>query len=254
MIRIRYSPELVEECVLLAERTMTAADRQRFRRERDPLYERHSDDRDERFRALHDTWFARLGLGRPIEECVGERSNVLRRLSEGRVLPALSAREEGADLIDRLTSGLPEAQPILAIRLRPSSLLDAASLRMLLRRELRHVDDMLDPAFGYERALPPSDLGPLGDNLVQSRYRAAWNVSIDGRLSREGFADAAAVAGHRKEFSAAFAMLDPLVDSAFDRWFTLQQPTHAALAAFARKPSLDPREGRHEDAVCVNDR
>lgn len=252
MIRITFSPELVEESVLLAERTMTAVDRRTFRHERDPLYLMSASGRDEAFRGLHERWFTRLDLRRPIDECVGERQNVVRRLREARVLPAVSAREEGADLMDRLSTGAPDAVPFLVIRLRPSSLLDVPSLRMLLRQELLHVEDMLDPAFGYERSLPPSNLGPLGDNLIQARYRVAWSVTIDGRLSREGFAEAGPVAAHHTEFSATFSMLGPLVDSAFDHWFNLDRPTHAALAAFARVPTLDRSEVFNEETVHVS--
>jgi len=240
MIHIAYAPELVEECVLLAERTMTAADRRAFRRERDPLYQ-PSEEREARFRALHERWFERLCLRQPIESCLQERPNVVLRLSEARVLPAVSAREEGADLIDRL-AGTADAVPLLAIRLRPSALLDPESLRLLLRRELLHVDDMLDSGFGYQRTLPASELGALGDTLIQARYRVAWDVTIDGRLSRTGVADYAATAAHRQEFAAAFSMLGPRADLAFDRWFALDRPTHAALAVFAHNPTLESHE------------
>ena len=40
-------------------------------------------------------------------------------------------------------------RPRIVVRLRPQSLLDPEALRTLLRRELLHVADMLDPAFGY---------------------------------------------------------------------------------------------------------
>jgi hypothetical protein len=255
MIRITYAPDLVEEAVLLAEQSMTTADRRAFRRARDPLYEeRRTDGNEERFRALHEDWFDRLGLRRPIEACLAERRNIVQQLRDARVLSAVSRGEEGADLIDQLAPGRSDALPLLAIRLRPSSLLDAPALQALLRHELWHVDDMIDPAFGYERRLPPSDLGPLGDHLVQARYRVAWNATIDGRLSRDGFADIEAVAAHRREFTAAFSMLAPHADSAFDRWFHIEHPTHAALAAFARTPTLDLCEDPHDAAVQVSHR
>ena len=38
MIAITYAPDLVEEAVLLAERTLTACEARTFRRERDRLY------------------------------------------------------------------------------------------------------------------------------------------------------------------------------------------------------------------------
>jgi hypothetical protein len=70
-------------------------------------------------------------------------------------------------------------------------------VRVLLRHELMHVADMLDPAFGYERSLPTSDDGPSADNIVRDRYRVLWDVTIDGRLARAGLAhpDARAAPG-----------------------------------------------------------
>ena len=130
--------------------------------------------------------------------------------------------------------------------------------RALLRHELTHVGDMLDPAFGYERALPPSDVGPSGDNILRDRYRVLWDVTIDGRLARAshdrcsvrlpfggpqgrqpdraGHADATRTA-RWQEFTATFPMLGDRSGAAFDDWFDRIRPTHAALAAFAQAPN-----------------
>lgn len=42
----------------------------------------------------------------------------------------------------------------------------------LLRAELLHLADMLDPAFGYAPTLPEMDGGPSAAGLLQDRYRA----------------------------------------------------------------------------------
>lgn len=60
-----------------------------------------------------------------------------------------------------------EAAPTLVVRLRPQSLLDQGALRTLLRRELLHVADMLDPAFGYLKELPSVDTDPAVLNLLR---------------------------------------------------------------------------------------
>jgi hypothetical protein len=252
MISLWYAPELVEEAVLLAERRMSIADQRTFRGERDPLYEvREADRRDEAFRRLHERWFERLGFRRVVDESVGERPEIACRLSEGRVLPALTRHEQGADLIDRVVPGQQDPRPLLAIRLRPSLLLDAASLQALLRHELLHIDDMLNPVFGYERSLPPSDLGPLGDNVVRMRYRVVWDVTVDGRLMRAGVASEGARSARWREFGAAFPMLGERGWQAFERWFDGEPPTHAALAEFARRPVVDSSEVRDEKPINV---
>jgi hypothetical protein len=238
MIDTTYAPDLVEEAVLLAERTAARDTILGFRRERNAVYDiADPERRDAAFRDVHLRWFVRLGLHRPVEQAMQERAEMAPRVAQVRVLRALSRQEEGADLFDR---ALPDAtgrrQPLLALRLRPSLLLDSEPLRALLRHELMHVADMLDPAFGYERSLPPSDDGPSADNIVRDRYRVLWDVTIDGRLARAGLAHPDARAARRREFAATFSMLGDRAGRIFDEWFYRVVPTHQAVAAFASSP------------------
>ena len=54
MIRLTYAPDFVEEAVLLAERTLSAADARAFRRERNLAYDVvDPDERERAFRDLH---------------------------------------------------------------------------------------------------------------------------------------------------------------------------------------------------------
>lgn len=238
MIRLAYAPDLVEEAVLLAERTAPAADARAFRRERDRLYAlADGDAREARFRSLHLQWFVRLGLHRGVEEIVSGGPDLADRVGDGRVLRALARSEEGADLIDRVVPGSAELHPLLVLRLRPALLLEPEGLRALLRHELMHVGDMLDPVFGYQRTLPPSDDGPSGDNIVRDRYRVLWDVTIDGRLARAGLGSDRVRAARRQEFTVTFSMLGERRGAAFDDWFDRIRPTHAALSAFAQAPN-----------------
>jgi hypothetical protein len=61
--------------------------------------------------------------------------------------------------------------PTLAVKLTPGSLLDFVRVAPLLRSELLHVEDMLDPDFGYERDLPSFDVDAVYEKLVRDRYR-----------------------------------------------------------------------------------
>jgi hypothetical protein len=234
---LAYSPELVEEAVLLAERTLPAADRRAFRRERDRLYERSDlDERERQFRSLHRHWFVRLGLGRAVEQAIAESVRHVHRVREARIVGAIAQREEGADLVDRVVTDTGGQEPLLVIRLRPETLLDSAAVRALLRHELIHVADMLDPEFGYQRTLPPTGEGPSADTIVRDRYRVVWDVTIDGRLARAGRGTTARSA-RWTEFAATFPMLGDHLPDAFEAWFDCAKPTHAALAAFARAPA-----------------
>jgi hypothetical protein len=244
MMRLTYDPGLVEEAVLLSERTAPRDAARAFRRERDRVYDiTDPDEREAAFQALHLRWFAGLQLPDVVESLVAERADIVERLEEGRVLRAVTRHEEGADLVDHVTSGEGDRRPILVLRLRPATLFEPEALRALIRHELMHVADMLDPAFGYERALPASDDGPSRDNIQRDRYRVLWDVTIDGRLARAG-GDPCGVRHHDptrdfrwQEFAATFSMLGDDCRKAFDEWFDSGHPTHAELVAFALAPT-----------------
>jgi hypothetical protein len=150
------------------------------------------------------------------------------------VLAAFSLRDEGADLLDRVTPRRQASGCLLVIRLRPETLIDPGAAQRLLRHELIHVADMLDPRFGYDRRLPASDDGSTGDLVTRDRYRVLWDVTIDGRLVRAGLAQADVRARRWIEFSATFAALGDGRRAAFDDWFETTAPTHQGLLAFAR--------------------
>jgi hypothetical protein len=237
MMRLDYAPDLVEEAVLLAERVMAPGDRRTFRRERNRAYEvPEADRREAEFRLVHWRWFQRLALDRLVPDAVAERADLSSRLPEGRVLRAQTLRDEGADLVDRVMPADGGALPLMVVRLRPSMLLEPDVARAFLRHELMHVGDMLDPAFGYERSLAPSDDGPSADNIVRDRYRVLWDVTIDGRLSRAGLGAPGDRDARWREFAPTFSMLGDGCRRRFDDWFDSPGPTHAALAVFARSP------------------
>jgi len=245
MMRITYADDLVEAAVLLAERTAPVAMTRAFRHARNRLYQDADVDRRESaFRALHREWFVKLGLQKPIEEAVAERSDLAERISHCRVLQAFRRQDEGADLFDRVAVRNADCQPLLVIRIRPALLLDRQSLSGFLRHELMHVCDMLNPRFGYRRTLPLSDDGPSADNIVRDRYRTLWDVTIDGRLAREGFGCTQIRLQRAREFAMAFGMLGSETERTFDEWFDRVDPTHDQLVSFVMHPPLARDSGR----------
>jgi hypothetical protein len=237
----------VEESVLLAERRLSAAEAATFRSERDRIYDVDDpDEREARFEELHGRTFLQLGLDRPLHEVLADRSDLLLGTRGCRVLPAVSREEETADL--RAETGAPaEGIPTIVVRLRPQSLLDQEALRTLLRRELLHVTDMLDPAFGYIRELPSVETDPAVLNLLRERYRIVWDATIDGRLCREGLLGVRARAARLAEFARAFPMLSDCAETAFAPWFDGPRPSHAAIVAFIQEPR---GPGTADDARC----
>jgi hypothetical protein len=234
--RITYDAAVVEESVLLAERRLSAADAANFRAERDRIYDADEpDEREARFEELHGRYFLQLGLDRPLHEVLADRPELLLRTRGCRVLPAFSRREEMADLRAEIDAPA-ESPPTIVVRLRPQSLLEHEALRILLRRELLHVADMLDPEFGYTRELPSVETDPAVLKLLRERYRVVWDATIDGRLCRAGLLETSARAARLAEFTRAFPMLMERAQTAFASWFDGPQPRHAAIVAFIQEP------------------
>lgn len=240
MNRLTFAPDLVEESVLLAEQSMMRRDdAQAFRRERDRIYVLTDDrEREDSFRSLHLRYFSGLGLGGAVADVLGERSEVTSRVSACRIVRAIGASDESADLVDALIAGRSPGIPTVLIRLRPSTLVGPQDrLRAFLHHELMHVADMLNPTFGYQRDLPPSDDGPSADNILRDRYRVLWDTTIDGRLTRAGRAPHEMRTSRWREFAATFRMLNGECQTAFERWFDEQHATHDEILAFALSPS-----------------
>lgn len=239
-------PSLVEDAVFVA--VETRPERNDFHRARDHLYSLpEGGERERAFRDLHEAWFDRLDLGRPLSIALDELPILAARCHRCIVGRAPARRDEGADLlVARRADGDDERSVLL--RLRPGLFSAPEALLVLLRAELLHVADMLDPAFGYRPELPESGAGQSHMALLQSRYRVLWNASVAGRLARRGvFPDWAREIAYR-DFAATFTMLGPSTGAVFARFFEGEAATHDELVALAVAPRANT------DGLCAGGR
>lgn len=246
---VEYQPELVEEAVLAAMRGRPGE--AEFRASRDTLYGiPDAEERETRFRVLHGAWFERLALGEAVVAALREQPAI--SASSARCLLALapSGEEEGVELF---VAGGGAAGPVrrtVVLRLRPETFTNPERLRALLRHELLHLADMLDPRFGYVPGGP--GLG-VPDALLRERYRVLWDTCIDGRLRRLGWAPVSVRVERRREFAATFPMLGEQLEPAFDWFFGASALTHADLLKFAAEPEAAfglARRGPHPGERC----
>ena len=233
---LEYDPRLVEDGTVAALRGRP--EEGAFYDERETLYTVDDpEERETRFRALHMAWFGRLGFVALIADAFSEQRSVVAGVGRHLVAGARSSRDEGAELF--VAGGEDPAGPVqrtLLLRLRPETFRDPLRLRSLLRRELTHVADMLDPAFGYDpRTLRGGDT-PLPEPLLRERYRVLWAAAVAGRLARRRWAPPGARVERLREFTATFPMLGTDAEAAFDRVFGGDCATHAALLAVAVRP------------------
>ena len=230
-------PALIEDAVLRA--ISAHPQEQEFRKQRDRIYSENDDDkREQSFQRLHERWFEILGLGKPLHQ-VFEQWPLL-KVSTRRCLlmKAQSRGEAGAELyIDPAAQGTTERDNrTVIIQLTAEMLCSPQSLLRFLRHEMLHIVDMLDPSFGYEPTLPRSGLGPAYDHLLQQRYAVLWDITIDGRLHKNGWLPESVRDRHFAMFKRTFQGRDADWERVFSHFFDMEGHTHQELMSFAREP------------------
>lgn len=236
-IPIEYDPLLVEEAVQL--RVRGDRSERAFHDARERIYLlMDAERREQEFQRFYAAWFVRLELGRALSEAVGELPILASSAKRCCVFPARSASEEGADLHRwrAARSGDPEAGGTVVIRMRAARLLAQADSPLWLRRELMHVADMLDAAYGYSPVWPAGQPDPAAANMQRERYRILWDTWIDGRLFRRGALPEGIREQRLAEFSGTFPASGPEVVRRFDAIFDAEGQTHAALMGMALNP------------------
>jgi hypothetical protein len=231
--RIVFEAQLIEEAVLLALRQVPADS---YWKLRDEAYaETNYEEREQLFVRLNRRTFESLRLGAPVRAALNEQPILASRVKDCFVARAVAGREEGAELF----VGESQEQCAVLLRLRATAFGSPGELLLLLRRELFHITDMVDPAFEYDPALPDVDGGAVRLRLALDRYRVLWDIVIDGRLVRRGHIEPSSLESRRKQFDAAFPMLRGLSDDCFRRWFEATSPRHPDLLRFALDPARE---------------
>ncbi len=233
-------PSLIEATVGLVLQDHAAE--AEFHAERERCYDIEDPDVAGRaFRTLFEKWFERLSLEDPLRLALDEQPLIQLHVGFCGVSHAQRARNQGAELyVAPAEAGISgRERRRLRIRLLPSALQHGDDALRLLRYELLHVADMLDPSFEYEPELPRAEAGPTHDRLLLTRYSALWAATVTGRLVRAGHLEARERGKVLQRFVQAFPMLADDPEPAFTRFFDCDRPTHGVLVDLA----LNPRAG-----------
>lgn len=174
--------------------------RDSFRKQADEIYTKAPPrKREAAFFALYRRYFSEL-------DCTERVKGILEEFSANEGFPAecIFARtfrkeEEGAQLSE---DGMR-----LGVQIRTETLCDPVQCAYLLRHELTHILDILDPAFGYDTTRPLSEVSPSEESLFRDRYRTLWDLSIDGRLARKELLPQGLKDQRAGEFSSLFPNL-----------------------------------------------
>ncbi len=235
-MQIEYDPALVEQAVRLAARR-SRADERALHAAIDPLYGMaDADERDRAFAAAFGRCFHDLGLDALIPRLLSERPLIAAACARCVVCEAARRSAESAELYVRgeeRQAG--PADRTLVVQLTAGSLVSPEGVTPLLRRELLHVHDMLDPAFGYAAA----DLAALsrGEQVVRDRYRVLWAIAVERRLAAAGAVGEESAAGLRRLFDRAFTVEGRApADADFAAALGIASADHERLLSIARRP------------------
>lgn len=221
-----FDPRLVEAAVLEAIRGHVHG--REFHAEREAVYEvGEPEPREAAFEALHARWFERLALDQAFDQTLAERPELAARCGRCLIARARGRRDEVADLLVT-----PDDRPTLVVLVMPETVAVPERLRILLRRELLRIGDMLDPRFGYEPVPPAGAAGGAWSWARRDAYRVLWDAYVDGRLARLGVLPSTARRDRMGEFVRAFRHLGADAEAAFERFFGGRELTHAEFVAF----------------------
>jgi len=218
-IAITIDPDLAEPAVWLAAERASGCS---FHQERETLYAIEDPERRNRaFVELHHRWFDCFGLERALADVLAAHPLIVSSVAACAVRKARRARDQGAELFVRPGPADGDARR-LTLSLLPETLVDPTLLTPLLDHELLHVDDMLDPSFGY---LPELPWDGLPGKLAQQRYTALWAATVAMRLGSESSGRCRAELLRRLPDLEGTAMLSRLLSA--------ERPSHEELVAVA---------------------
>jgi hypothetical protein len=233
-MQILYDPAILDAVVSALIQERDASGDLRFTREyhalTDAAYCVAPPAREEAFQQIHRRLFRQWHLAAPLEAILAEFPTLQEQVQTLWVVGAPTSRDEGADL------GFP-GRTAAIIRLLPRRFLDPPALGRLLRHELTHLTDMLDPTFAYEPTAQIPGTLPAEEPLIRDRYRLLWDITIDSRLLRAGRETLASREQRQSEFDSQFhGVPTPILEGTFGRLWETSRPSHPALLEMAIDP------------------
>ena len=236
-MHLRYDEDFVEGAIFLC----ASGKRQdvphlqvlRFHREREILYSLlDPDERNAAFFRLHLEWFREWGLEKWLLRTLEEFPLLSGALQVLAFRKARGKSDEGAELYVNPETG---RSGVVALRVERFAL--EQDLTPFLRHELTHLQDMVDPAFGYARELDVAGHTASPQRLTRERYRVLWDVTIDGRLLNGGRAGIATRDQRWAEFDRAYSFWpESRRQTVFDLLWNGPAPSHQQLLVHACDP------------------
>ncbi len=251
-MKFHYQDDFLEAAVLVCtsgrRKGIPSLSVARFNFEREKLYRiAEPDERDAAFFRLHAMWFQEWGLERFLLNLAHEFAEMESALPVLAFRKARNRKDEGSELYVNTES---ERRGVVALR--AERFADEPDLACFLRHEFTHLNDMLDPAFGYIANLVVPGGTDVQQRLARERYRVLWDITIDSRLLRAKHAVGAGKEMHRGFFDRAFSFWpDSRRAEVFEALWAGPRTVHAELAALAVEGrGHDPAAGPAPGMAC----
>jgi hypothetical protein len=172
-----------------------------FRNQADAIYANFpSRKREAAFFVLYRRFFRKFGYAERVKTIMAEFAGEGELPSECYFTRTFRDEEESAQLSEDGTR--------LGVQIKVGTLREPERCAYLLRHELTHILDILDPTFEYDTSRPLSEVSPSEESLFRDRYRTLWDLSVDGRLERKGFLPQDLRERRSAEFRTLFPNLD----------------------------------------------
>lgn len=244
-MRLRYDDDFLEAAVFIAasgKRPGVASLKiRRFHAARERCYSiLDPDERNAAFFKLHLDWFREWGLEEVLLALLNECRLIGPALNTLAFRKVRARKDEAAELYVSAENGRSAV-----VAMRPERFERDEAVAALLRHELMHVSDMVDPAFGYSPDVNLPALNPTQQRITRERYRLLWDITIDGRLSCDGHCAATPRGHHEALFQRAFSFWpEDKRTEVFESFWNQSTPRHEELLALA----ADPRDLSHSAA------
>ena len=257
-MQLQYDEDFVEAAVFVCTsgngKTIAPLQIARFHREREKLYSiLDPDERNTAFFKLHLDWFREWGLEELLTSVLQEFP-----LLPGASRPWSSARRAGKRMTAPNFTSTSRRERTGVVSMRAERLEDQRRVAVYLRHELLHLQDMVDPAFGYVPELAVSQASVSQQRLARERYTILWDTSIDGRLIRSGRTTIATRQERRLEFTNTFGFWsEEEQERVFNSIWNDPAPSHKAFEALLcdsrqQQSSGAPQPGRPVSALRLS--
>lgn len=232
-----YSPSLIEEAVM---RFITGKEEEvSFRKDRNALYDiKDGELRETAFQNFHLSWYAKLKLDTPMVDSLISYPLIISQVDRIVLIQAPSKKKEGAELFRKTDESAPndEKNTSIILTLTPERFSDSDKMIAYLRHELQHIEDMLNPDFGYKLNSSNPKLSALISSLFLQRYSVLWDLTVDGRLSNKQWETSVPKESHFEKFQQTFQLPQKDSTKLFNYFFDNPVPKHEELEDFAVDP------------------